>query len=84
MNARGKNGQLRTLRRIFAQLLYLRLGADQLVYLGLPRLMKVPEQKALPYTIVLTLVGLLCVEFTLMPVTDWLLAHGWLVTPTLP
>ncbi len=39
---------------------------------------------ALPYTIVLTLVGLLCVEFTLMPVTDWLLAHGWLVTPTLP
>lgn len=37
---------------------------------------------ALPYTIVLTLVGLLCVEFTLMPVTDWLLAHGWLVTPT--
>ncbi|STV39425.1 sodium/proton antiporter [Klebsiella pneumoniae subsp. ozaenae] len=36
---------------------------------------------ALPYTIVLTLVGLLCVEFTLMPVTDWLLAHGWLVTP---
>ncbi|GHK50610.1 hypothetical protein KPZU09_03460 [Klebsiella pneumoniae] len=39
---------------------------------------------ALPYTIVLTLVGLLCVEFTLMPVTDWLLAHGWLVTPSLP
>ncbi len=35
-------------------------------------------------TIVLTLVGLLCVEFTLMPVTDWLLAHGWLVTPSLP
>ncbi|KAB7989887.1 hypothetical protein, partial [Klebsiella pneumoniae] len=34
--------------------------------------------------IVLTLVGLLCVEFTLMPVTDWLLAHGWLVTPSLP
>ena len=30
---------------------------------------------ALPYTIVLTLVGLLCVEFTLMPVTDWLLAR---------
>ncbi|WP_257965621.1 hypothetical protein, partial [Klebsiella pneumoniae] len=26
----------------------------------------------------------LCVEFTLMPVTDWLLAHGWLVTPSLP
>ncbi|EPY6730695.1 sodium/proton antiporter NhaB [Klebsiella quasipneumoniae] len=39
---------------------------------------------ALPYTLVLTLVGLLCVEFTLMPVTEWLLAHGWLVTPTLP
>ncbi|WP_257983011.1 hypothetical protein, partial [Klebsiella pneumoniae] len=26
----------------------------------------------------------LCVEFTRMPVTDWLLAHGWLVTPSLP
>jgi NhaB family Na+:H+ antiporter len=26
--------------------------------------------------LVLTLVGLLCVEFTLMPVTNWLLAHG--------
>jgi hypothetical protein len=33
--------------------------------------------------LVLTLVGLLCVEFTLMPVTDWLLAH-WLVTPSCP
>ncbi|MBN0788651.1 type II secretion system F family protein, partial [Pseudomonas aeruginosa] len=40
--------------------------------------------QAMIYPIVLTLVGLLCVEFTLMPVTDWLLAHGWLVTPTLP
>ncbi len=39
---------------------------------------------ALPYTLVLTLVGLLCVEFTLMPVTNWLLAHGWVTTPTLP
>ncbi len=39
---------------------------------------------ALPYTIVLTLVGLLCVEFTLMPVTNWLLAHGWVTTPVLP
>ncbi|MDF5750947.1 hypothetical protein, partial [Klebsiella quasipneumoniae] len=27
---------------------------------------------------------LLCVEFTLLPFTEWLLAHVWLVTPTLP
>jgi hypothetical protein len=33
--------------------------------------------------LVLTLVGLLCVEFTLMPVTEWLLAHGWLDHPAL-
>lgn len=38
---------------------------------------------ALPYTIVLTLVGLACVEFTLMPATQWMLDHGWLVTPQL-
>lgn len=31
---------------------------------------------ALPYTIVLTLVGLLCVEFALQPASDWLLALG--------
>ena len=31
---------------------------------------------ALPYTIVLTLTGWLCVEYTLVPFTDWLLASG--------
>ncbi|MBU4680785.1 sodium/proton antiporter NhaB [Cedecea davisae] len=36
---------------------------------------------ALPYTLVLTLVGLLCVEYTLTPATDWMLASGWLTTP---
>ena len=39
---------------------------------------------ALPYTIVLTLVGLLCVETLLMPATQWMLSHGWLTTPILP
>ncbi|AFJ46879.1 sodium/proton antiporter NhaB [Shimwellia blattae] len=34
---------------------------------------------ALPYTIVLTLVGLLCVEFTLIPATHWMDAQGWLI-----
>lgn len=38
---------------------------------------------ALPYTLVLTLVGLACVEFTLMPATQWMLEQGWLVTPQL-
>lgn len=38
---------------------------------------------ALPYTLVLTLVGLVCVEFTLMPATQWMLEHDWLVTPQL-
>ncbi|VFS63028.1 Sodium/proton antiporter nhaB [Raoultella planticola] len=33
---------------------------------------------ALPYTIVMTLVGLLCVEFALMPVTQWMLDNHWL------
>jgi NhaB family Na+:H+ antiporter len=32
--------------------------------------------------LVLTLVGL-CVEFTLMPATQWMLEQGWLVTPQL-
>lgn len=36
---------------------------------------------ALPYTVVLTLVGLLCVEFTLMPYTDLLMSKGWLTVP---
>ena len=35
---------------------------------------------ALPYTIVLTLVGLLCVEFTLTPLTEWMTQSGWLAT----
>lgn len=35
---------------------------------------------ALPYTIVLTLVGLLCVELTLIPYTEWMMAKGWLVS----
>lgn len=39
---------------------------------------------ALPYTVVMTLVGLLCVEYTLMPVTQWMLDHQWIVTPVLP
>ena len=39
---------------------------------------------ALPYTIVLTLVGLLCVEFALQPTSDWLLAIGLLPSPHLP
>ncbi len=36
---------------------------------------------ALPYTLVLTLVGLLCVEFTLIPATEWMLQAGWISTP---
>lgn len=39
---------------------------------------------ALPYTIVLTLVGLLCVEFALQPASDWLLALGWIPSPHSP
>ncbi|CAQ89284.1 Na(+)/H(+) antiporter NhaB [Escherichia fergusonii] len=35
---------------------------------------------ALPYTIVLTCVGLLCVEFTLAPMTEWMTQQGWLAT----
>ncbi|EDA9957379.1 sodium/proton antiporter, partial [Salmonella enterica subsp. enterica serovar Typhimurium] len=35
---------------------------------------------ALPYTIVLTLIGLLCVEFTLAPATEWMTQAGWLAT----
>ncbi|WP_148872676.1 hypothetical protein, partial [Serratia marcescens] len=31
-------------------------------------------------TIVLTIVGLLCIEVTLVPYTDWMTAHGWLVS----
>ncbi|WP_226570594.1 sodium/proton antiporter NhaB [Mangrovibacter yixingensis] len=38
---------------------------------------------ALPYTIVLTLVGLFCVEFTLIPMTEWMQVHHWFTSPTL-
>ena len=38
---------------------------------------------ALPYTIVLTLVGLLCVEFTLQPMIDWMMNKGVLVLATI-
>jgi len=33
---------------------------------------------ALPFTVVLSVVGLLCIEFTLQPMTGWLLQHGWI------
>lgn len=33
---------------------------------------------ALPYTLVLTIAGLLCIEFTLQPMTDWMYQQGWL------
>lgn len=33
---------------------------------------------ALPYTIVLSLVGWLCVVFALVPMTDWMTAQGWI------
>ncbi len=38
---------------------------------------------ALPYTLVLTLVGLLCVQYTLAPVTDLLTQWQWLTLPPL-
>ncbi|GGD20762.1 sodium/proton antiporter NhaB [Franconibacter daqui] len=38
---------------------------------------------ALPYTLVLTLVGLLCVAYPLTPFTEWLLAHQWISTPSM-
>ncbi|WP_426577456.1 sodium/proton antiporter NhaB [Xenorhabdus stockiae] len=34
---------------------------------------------ALPYTIVMTLVGLLCVEFWLLPATEYLVKLGWVI-----
>ncbi|CAG9296752.1 sodium/proton antiporter NhaB [Celerinatantimonas diazotrophica] len=34
---------------------------------------------ALPYTIVLVVVGLLCVNYLLMPATDLFYQHGWLI-----
>jgi len=33
---------------------------------------------ALPFTLVLSLVGLLCIELTLQPMTDWFLQQGWI------
>ena len=33
---------------------------------------------ALPYTIVLALVGLFCIMYTLEPMTLWMTTHGWL------
>lgn len=36
---------------------------------------------ALPYTLVLTIVGLLGVEFTLVPATEWMLHAGWISSP---
>lgn len=36
---------------------------------------------ALPYTVVLTVVGLLCVQFTLEPATELLTQWHWLALP---
>ena len=36
---------------------------------------------ALPYTLVLTVVGLLCVQYTLVPATEWMMQAGWLSLP---
>ncbi len=36
---------------------------------------------ALPYTVVMTIVGLLGVEFWLLPATDWLVSLGWIALP---
>ncbi|MFD1803375.1 Na(+)/H(+) antiporter NhaB [Mixta tenebrionis] len=38
---------------------------------------------ALPYTLVLSLVGLLCIIYTLEPMTQWFMQHGWLTLPAL-
>ena len=38
---------------------------------------------ALPYTLVLTIVGLLGVEFTLVPATEWMLHAGWISAPVM-
>lgn len=38
---------------------------------------------ALPYTVVLTLVGLLCVQFTLAPATELLTQWHWLTLPSI-
>ena len=38
---------------------------------------------ALPYTVVLTVVGLLCVQFTLEPATELLTQWHWLTLPSI-
>ncbi|CNH48517.1 sodium/proton antiporter [Yersinia thracica] len=38
---------------------------------------------ALPYTIVMTIVGLLGVEYLLVPVTEWMMQSGWISLPHL-
>ncbi|MEH0832720.1 sodium/proton antiporter NhaB [Pectobacterium cacticida] len=38
---------------------------------------------ALPYTLVMTLIGLLCVEFTLVPFTDFMMNNHWISLPDL-
>lgn len=38
---------------------------------------------ALPYTLVLSLVGLFCIMFTLEPMTQWFMQHGWVTLPSL-
>lgn len=38
---------------------------------------------ALPYTIVMTIVGLLGVEFLLVPATEWMVQSGWISLPHL-
>lgn len=36
---------------------------------------------ALPYTLVLTLVGLFCIDYTLVPLTEYFMQQGWLIQP---
>ncbi|MGV3344317.1 sodium/proton antiporter NhaB [Enterobacteriaceae bacterium LUAb1] len=38
---------------------------------------------ALPYTVVLSLVGYLCIVWTLLPATEWLLQHQWITMPVI-
>ncbi|WP_087016500.1 sodium/proton antiporter NhaB [Thaumasiovibrio subtropicus] len=38
---------------------------------------------ALPYTVVLSLIGLACIELTLVPMTEWMLELGWIHPQTL-
>ncbi|WP_130835181.1 Na(+)/H(+) antiporter NhaB [[Erwinia] mediterraneensis] len=36
---------------------------------------------ALPFTLVLTLVGLFCIEYTLIPATEYFMQQGWIAQP---